>query len=164
MRISYALTLGKYYLYDGMIFPEVKSESWRKTATDAFKRIGSTLSQVYQFFRRQPEKTERDEVKDSDIEKLSKPLPHEDAQAKCLDFFSSTHQQKLKKLDHSKFVMVVNNFSLIYDQLNRQRLCMGNARSDNERIARYLPKVCMLYVHTEHRQRRRGKDDCTLNS
>ena len=133
---DFSLTfLGKYYLYDGMIFPEVKSESFRKSFIGGIK---SGWSQFTQLFWRQPEKSGQEEVKDSDIEKLAKPLAHEEAQARCLDMFSVTHRKKMISLDLSKlnFVILVNNISHIHEQLNRQRLCMDNARSNKERIAR----------------------------
>ena len=143
---DFSLTfLGKYYLYDGMIFPEVKSESFRKSFIGGIK---SGWSQFTQLFWRQPEKSGQEEVKDSDIEKLAKPLAHEEAQARCLDMFSVTHRKKMISLDLSKlnFVILVNNISHIHEQLNRQRLCMDNARSNKERIARLLPKVCIMCV------------------
>ena len=129
-----------------MIFPEVKSESWRKRATDAIKGVakgvGGALKGAWKrLFKGQPDKSDVDNIVDKII---MTPLSHSEGQQMSLGFYLASHEEKLKGLDFSKvnFNKLVNNIYHIYEQLYTQKVCCDNRKEDRDWMA---PGVAMVW-------------------
>lgn len=135
---------GTFYQYDGLIFPEAKSETLIKTFSSAVKKVAKGAKDaLVQWLT----STKSDEPSATDDEFkphiFSSPISHEKGQEQAFLLFITTHDTKLNSLDFSKtnYIKFVNNVNHVFEQCYRQKLCFHDRKIDEERIAIYLPKV-----------------------
>ena len=100
---------------------------------------------MVQFFKSQSESEEPSQPADEELERVtfSTPISHDKGQEQAFLRFIETHDHKLKNLDFSRinYTQFMNNISHVFEQCYRQKLCFGDKKYTDERIAPYLPKV-----------------------